>query len=243
MTRTSPRTNFHSSELIRCLAELGIAEAADHGTAFAERLGQWIHFADAITLSAVHGEGIASSPSMPARAGSHAAACAAAVAEFSRIQDTLFNSITNSCSPASGKSGRSHISLPAPEAEAPQSAAAAYAPYRRFYEAHQRDMDASIQPLRVNVRGAAAKASSRLRKLAELDALFEKILREREMKLLAKVPQLLKARFEQLLKEHQEVDAWLPRFCNDMRMLLLAEMELRLQPALGLIEAFKQDTQ
>lgn len=259
MTRTPPRTNFHSSELIRCLADLGIADAPDHGAAFAERLGQWIHFADAITLSAVHGEGIASSPKP--QAGAHAAACAAAVTEFGRIQDYLFKSITTSCSPGSGKPGKTHLSLPSPEPETvpSQSPAAAYTPYRRFYEAHQRDMDSSIQPLRVNVRSAVAKCSPRLRKLAELDALFEKILRERETKLLSKVPLLLKARFEQLFKEHQQAhadtgeagnpagrtraDAWLARFCNDMQMLLLAEMELRLQPAMGLIEAFKQDTQ
>jgi hypothetical protein len=112
--------------------------------------------------------------------------------------------------------------------------------------------------LRVNVREALAKASPRLKKLADLDATLEKILRDRESKLLSKVPVLLKKRFEQLFKAHQQtlVDAqqadnpagwteaggWLARFCNDMQMLLLAEMELRLQPTMGLIEAFKQDT-
>ena len=261
MTRTSPRTNFHSSELIRCLSDLSLAEAADHGTAFAEKLGQWIHFADAITLSAVHGEGVAVSPGQARPpSGAHGAACNAAVAEFDRIQGFLVNSITKSCSPdPASPAKKTHISLPLPEPEPPQSIAAAYAPYRRFYEAHHRDMESSIQPLRVNLRGAVAKASPRLRKLAELDALFEKILRERETKLLSKVPLLLKARFEQLFKEHQQTladtgqaddpagwiqpDARLARFCSDMQMLLLAEMELRLQPAMGLIEAFRQDTQ
>ena len=141
--------------------------------------------------------------------------------------------------------------------------AAAYAPYRRFYEAHQRDMDLSVQALRINVREALAKASPRLRKLADLDAALEKILRDRESKLLSKVPVLLKKRFENLFKEHQQklVDTqqadnpagwmqaggWLARYCNDMQMLLLAEVELRLQPTVGLIEACneetKQDTQ
>jgi hypothetical protein len=111
----------------------------------------------------------------------------------------------------------------------------------------------SIQPLRVNVREALAKTSPKLRKLAELDATFEKILREREIKMLAKVPVLLKKRFEQLFKEHQQkladsgqadnpsgwvqAGGWLARFCSDMQMLLLAEAELRLQPVMGLIEA------
>lgn len=253
MTRVLPRTNFHSSKLIRHLADLAIADAADPGHAFAEQLGQWVHFADAITLSAVHNDGMASLPAMPPE--TQAVARAAAGAEFDRIQAFLVNSIMKSCSP---NPGRIHIKLPEPLLELPLDLAAAYAPYRRFYEAHQRDMELSIQPLRVNVREAVAKSSPRLRKLAELDAALEKVLRDRESKLLSKVPVLLKKRFEQLFKEHQQTLAdtrqadnpsawtqaggWLARFCNDMQMLLLAEVELRLQPAMGLIEAFKQDT-
>ena len=254
MTRVLPRTNFHSSKLIRCLADLALVDAGDPGTAFAEKLGLWIHFSDAITLSSVHNDSIASPPKRPLEA--QLAARDAAGAEFDRIQAFLVNSVTKSCSPNSGKT---HITLPAPAFELPMNLTAAYAPYRRFYEAHQRDMELSIQPLRTNVREALAKASPRLRKLADLDMVFEKILRDRESKLLSKVPVLLKKRFEQLFKEHQQkladtqqadnpaawsqAGGWLARFCNDMQMLLLAEVELRLQPAMGLLEAFKQDTQ
>jgi hypothetical protein len=235
-----------------------MAEAADPGNAFAEQLGLWIHFADAITLSAVHNDSMASPPKI--EQGEQAAARAVAAGEFDRIQALLMNSIRKSCSPNSGKT---HISLPTPKLELPMDLASAYSPYRRFYEAHQRDMELSIRPLRFNVREAVAKVSPRLRKLADLDAALEKILRDRERQLLAKVPVLLRRHFEQLFKEHQQklVDtqqadnpvgwmqagAWLARFCNDMQMLLLAEMELRLQPTMGLIEACnkenKQDTQ
>ena len=254
MTRVIPRTNFHSSRFIRCLADLAMVDAADPGNAFAETLGQWIHFADAITLSAVHNDGIANQPTMQPEA--HAAVHTAAVAEFERTQTFLVNSITKSCAP---NPGRTHIKLPAPILELPLDLAAAYAPYRRFYETHQRDMELSIQPLRTNTREALAKASPRLRKLAELDAALEKILRDRERQLLSKVPVQLRKRFDQLFKEHQQkladtqqadnparwtqAGGWLARFCSDMQMLLLAEVELRLQPAMGLIEAFKQDKQ
>jgi hypothetical protein len=253
MTRALPRANFHSSKLIRCLADLAIVDAVEPGNAFAEKLGLWIHFTDAITLSAVHNDSIAS-PSKILPEAQFVARVAAGV-ELDRIQAGLINSIMKSCSPNSGKT---HIQLPTPKLELPMDFATAYAPYRRFYEAHQRDMEFCIQPLRVNVREALAKASPRLKKLADLDATLEKILRDRESKLLSKVPVLLKKRFEQLFKAHQQtlVDAqqadnpagwteaggWLARFCNDMQMLLLAEMELRLQPTMGLIEAFKQDT-
>jgi hypothetical protein len=231
-----------------------MVDAVDPGNAFAEQLGQWIHFADAITLSAVHSEGIASSPTMPPNA--QFAGRTAISAEFDRIQAGMVNSIIKSCSP---NAGRTHITLPAAEFDLPMNIGTAYAPYRRFYEAQQRDMELSIQPLRVNVRHALAKASPQLRKLADLDAAMEKMLRERESKLLAKVPVLLKKRFELLFKEHekklaaaQQADnpvtwmkagGWLARFCKDMQTLLLAELDLRLQPTMGLIEALTQDTQ
>lgn len=243
MTRNLTRTNFHSSKLIRCLADLAIVDAVYPDNAFAEKLGHWVHFADAIALSAVHSGSIASLAKKPSEAH------AAAGAEFERVQGLLTNSVMKSFSP---NSGRALIELPSPDFALPINLNAAYAPYRRFYEAHQRDMELIIQPLRFNLREAVAKASPRLKKLAELDETFEKILRDREGKLLAKVPMLLKKRFEQLFKEHQQTDnpaawtkagGWLARFYQDMHMLLLAELELRLQPAMGLLEAFKQDTQ
>ena len=236
-----------------------MVDTVDSGNAFAEKLGQWIHFADAITLSSVHSDSVASSPRKQAK-GQHegqvaAQAAAAAAVEFDRMQALLVNSITKSCSPNPGKS---HISLPAPTFALPLDPAAAYVPYRRFYEAHQRDLEMRIQPLRFNVRDALAKASPRLKKLAELDATLEKILGDREKQLLSKVPVLLAKRFGQLFKEHQhkladtgqadnpaawtQAGAWLARFCNDMQMLLLAEVELRLQPTMGLIEAFNEES-
>lgn len=252
MTRVLPRTNFHSSKLIRCLADLTIVDAVEPGAAFAEKLGLWIHFTDAITLSAVHNDGIASHSMMKSEAQSVAGAAAGTAAEheFNRIQASLTNSILKSCSPGVSKS---HIRLPIPNLELPLDIGTAYTPYRRFYDAHQHDMELTIQPLRVNVRLAVANASPTLTKLADLDAALEKILRDRERQLLSKVPVLLKKRFEYLFKAHQQVMAdtqqadnpaswpkaggWLNRFCDELQMVLLAELDLRLQPTVGLIEA------
>lgn len=250
MTRVLPRTNFHSSKLIRCLADLGVVDAVEPGNNFAEKLGLWVHFTDAIVLSAFH-DNNARPPKMTSRAQTSIVAIGV---EFDRIRLGLVNSITKSCSPNSGKS---HIKLPVPKLELPMDLGAAYAPYRRFYDAHQRDMELSIEPLRVNVREALAKALPKLNKLAELDALFEGILCDRESKLLATVPGLLKKRFEHLFKAHQQIlmdtqqadnpalwtqtGAWLARFGNELQMLLLAELEFRLQPTLGLIEAFNNE--
>jgi len=248
MTRVPPQTNFHSSQLIRSLAELDLLEGLEPATDFAEELGQWMHFTDAIALSSVlesgTGKMAAQSPAQREAIG------AQLLAEFERTRASMVNSITKSCSSSGGKT---HIKLPLP-----LDLDISYLPYRQFYEAHQRDMELSAEPLRVNLRAALAKTSPELRKLAELDAVMEKILRERESHLLARVPLLLKKRFDALHAAHLEqlatsgqadnaaawmqAGGWLARFCQHLQTLLLAEAELRLQPSAGLLEALNQQT-
>lgn len=246
MTRVLPRTNFHSSQLIRCLAELDLLEGAEPTSDFAEELGQWMHFTDAITLSSVLESGMAKmsaqSPVLREATG------ARLLAQFERTRAFMVNAITKSCAPTGGNT---HNKLPLL-----LDLEVSYAPYRRFYEAHQRDMDLSVEPLRVNLRDALAKASPRLRKLAELDVVMDKFLRKREDQLLARVPVLLQKRFDAQYTAYQaqlaasgqpdnpaawmHPDGWLARFCQNLQTLLLAEAELRLQPSAGLLEAFNQ---
>ena len=245
MTRALPRTNFHSSQLIRCLAELDLVEGIEPTGDFAEELGQWLHFTDAIALSSVHESGMAKvAPQSPQL---REATRARQGAEFERIRAFMVNSITKSCLPTGGNTP---IKLPLPDPEI------SYAPYRRFFETHQRDMELSVNPLRVNLRAALANATPGLRKLAELDVVMEKFLRAREGQLLARVPMLLQKRFLAQYAAHQEQLAasgqpdnpaawmhpggWLARFCQNLQTLLLAEVELRLQPSAGLLEALNQ---
>jgi len=85
---------------------------------------------------------------------------------------------------------------------------------------------------------------------------MDKVLRPREGQLLARVPVLLQKRFLALYGAHQEQIAassqpdspaawihpggWLSCFCQNLHTVLLAEVELRLQPSAGLLEAFHQ---
>ena len=248
MTRVLPRTNFYSSNLIRCLADLRIVDSVESESLFAEKLGLWIHFADAITLSAVHNEN--TTPLSTISSQLQVTLSAAVEGEFNRLQTELTNSIMSSCSP---RAKQSPIQLPIPVLELPLDLAAAYAPYRWFYDAHQRDMELRIVPLRLHVRKALEKVSPTLKKLADLDAALEGILHERESKLLSKIPVLLKKHFETLFKTTQQrhlsigqpdnlaqwvqSNGWLDQFYSDMQTLLLSELELRLQPVMGLIEA------
>lgn len=256
MTQAVPRTNFNSSRLIRLLADLSLVDAAESKLDFAERLSQWLDLSDAITLHAVQNAGAASSSAAPSCGESVAAA--AVEEEFARVRTALVNSITNSCSSSIGET---RMKLPTPQAGATIDVAAAYQPayqpYRRFHLAQQASMEASIRPLRSSVRQALARASAPLRQLAALDEALDSTLSVREHQLLATVPLLLERRFEQLLKAHQpplvdtrQADSpaarpppaeWLSAFCRELQGVLLAELDLRLQPTVGLIEALRNE--
>ena len=252
MTRVPTRTHFFSSRLIRILSDLAILEAVEPSAGFSEQLGLWVDYSDAIALSTALNAG---SPCPPdTRAAAPSVAGDAAGQALARLRSRLENSITQ-CEPT--PPGMSLVAWPSPDFELPLKVATAYEPYRRYYAACQRQMDADIRPLRVSVREALAKTSPPLRQLAALDAALDKVLYDRESQLLSTVPLLLRKRFEDLLKAHrqslldtQQVDkpedwmqqgGWLARFCHELQTVLLAELDVRLQPTVGLIEALHNE--
>jgi hypothetical protein len=158
-------------------------------------------------------------------------------------------------------SGLTRIDMPPAELDNPIEPKTAFEPYRRFYTAHQRQMETSLQTLRSQVRGQLSKGVPSLQKLATLDAAFESILSEREALLLGKVVKLQEKRFTQALKKHTQqlsqlqaeataegAEAssatavsplpWLLPLRQAMSTALLAELDTRMQPVLGLVEAF-----
>lgn len=249
MTRALTRANFHRSRFIRVLADLSLVDGVEPGMAFAEKLGPWLNLNDAITLCAVLN---ASQPAAPS--GAESVARSGLGEELARMRAGLLSSI-NASAPKLGSSG---VDFPMSKQGQPVEVATDYEPYRRYYLARQRDMDSSVRALRSRARELLAQASPALRQLAALDATFDAILGERESKLLATAPLLLERRFEQLRKAHQQslaetrqadepaswmkTGAWLARFRQELQTVLLAELDLRLQPTLGLIEAFNHET-
>ena len=237
---------------MRALADLEVAGAAAAGSGFAEKLGLWVSFTDAIALSSVHNQ--APAGALAATPPSRLAHGTDISDDVERVRANLVNLITRRGALAGGKTT---ITLPEPPDTSPVGAAA-FEPYRRFYSAHQREMEASLGPLRARVRAVLAQKTPALRQLAALDASLDIILCERESKLLGKVASLLQKRFMYLLRAHQQtlVDAgqtdkpelwtkpgaWLARFCHELQTVLLAELDLRLQPTLGLLEAYKNET-
>ena len=140
--------------------------------------------------------------------------------------------------------------------------AATFAHHHQRYLDQQRRMALRVDALRVQLRQALTQASGPLAQLAMLDAVMDRALGAREQKLLAGVPQFLEKRFEQLRLQHlpesrtptaSEPDSavpaqakppptstpaiWLRLFAQDMEATLRAELDVRLQPVLGLLDA------
>jgi hypothetical protein len=250
MAQALPRTSFTRSGLVRALADLAAEDVPASRQSFAERVGQWLDFKDALPLYSVLNAGT-STASAPRPA---TPADAALREEFARVRAVLAESIV-----ANGvfTPGKARIELPTPAPNACAESAAEFSPYRRYYLAHQRDMTASITSLRANVRAALSRHSPALERLAALDAVLDQALSTRERTLLSTVSSLLAKRFEHLYAAHQaaraeaqteddparwmEPGGWLALFCREMQAVLLAELDTRLQPVAGLIEALHNE--
>lgn len=171
--------------------------------------------------------------------------------ELVRARMALVNSITGE------DGGKARIKPPQPTPGTPAEVLADFTAYRRYVMAQQRNMAACIGPLRVRAREALTACSSRLKQLAELDAALEQALGDRESDLLATVPVLLEKRFEKLRQTQQAAliesgkadnpeqwmlpGGWLTLFRQDLQDVLLAELDLRLQPVVGLVEAHSNE--
>lgn len=259
MTRALPRTHFNSSRLTRFLTENAMIDAAPVTDDVGQKLGDWLNFRQAIALHGVlnpEPQPAAQQPAHLQRVGVMTPEALTRHVDKVRVQ--LEQSIAQG---APSGSGLARIDMPPAELDEPVEPKTAYEAYRRFYAAHQRQMEVSIQTLRSQVRGQLNKSTPRLQQLATLDAAFENILSEREAVLLGKVAKMLEKRFAQALKHHlkKQADAlaegsdaasattvgpmaWLLPLRQALRTALLAELDTRLQPVLGLLEAFNQHT-
>ena len=146
--------------------------------------------------------------------------------------------------------------LPPPAPGADLAKDAAWSTYLQRHLELQRKMDRLIDPLREHVRQALGRTSTRLRQLAAMDVVLAQTLAARQERLLPTLPALLQRRYEDLRAQHRQAllasgaeddpaqwraeGAWLHRFEQDWRQALMAEVDLRLEPVLGLVEALAQ---
>lgn len=224
----------HRSTLVRQLAAWQPvpdgAEAPRQDVA--ERLGQWLNVADAIALRALH-QALPAVKQRPRAQGVAVQAPGELQAELQRVRQALERAIT-----------RHDADLTEHE----------FAPVHQHVLDLQRHMEMRIDALRDHVRQTLAMASPQLAQLAALDASLQHLLGGREQHLLSTVPSFLKARFARVRKSAEKAaetaddpgepaataKAIAPTLTADLHALLRAELDLRLQPVHGMIEAYLQ---
>jgi hypothetical protein len=227
---------FASARLVRLLAPWTPVEPPPGGLDFAERLALWVNAFDAISLQSAHQavRTLGTQAQPPAATGGRVRDWAAAV-ERTRA------AIASSVARAAADAGEFAAVEPT------------YAPFRQRHAELQRQMEQMTGALRDHVRHGLGRASRELRQLAALDAALEPVLARQQQLLLPATADLLARRFEQLRGAHRQVvettgqpdeprrwrepGGWLHTFIEDWRQALLAELDLRLQPVAGLLEA------
>lgn len=208
MVQVSRPTGFNGSALVRLLSGLTELDVRESGQGFADRLSQWLGWTDAIALSAAMSGDPKASLPTPRLAAGTQAG------QSARVKAAAVAAIAEDARAA-------RMELPGD-----------FAPFRRRYAARQQAMATSIGPLRERLREALAAGSPGMARLAAIDAVMEQALAGREHRLLATVPALLEKHFKRLPQADQET------FGKTLQSVLLAELDIRMQPVEGLVAAF-----
>lgn len=204
------RTHFSGAALVRLLERW--AERGPEGEAtapVAERLAQWLAWTDAVALS--------SALNAPAAVvGSSLVRTAAEERECARVRQALTRSLSEPI-----------------DAQVNDD----FAMFRRHCARKQKTMEAAVGALRERLRAALAATGSDGARLAALDQVMDQALDARLQHLTSGLPGWLERRFEQARQAHPE--HWLPGFCDDVQRVLHAELDLRMQPVEGLLDALR----
>ncbi|MFN3437602.1 MAG: DUF3348 family protein [Acidovorax sp.] len=219
-------------------------------TDVAEQMAQWLSTVDAVKLSrALH-----AIETLPGEAGSlvsnQGVDLPALDHLFEKTRADLNALVTAKVlapKPARARADNTPVQAPDPQVEAH------YAAHGQRYLDLQKQMDTRLLALRVQVRHALAQGCLGLRQLAVLDAVMEQMLGPREQRLWASLAAHLERRLAHRHHKHLEVlensgvadeplrwaqpGGWLWAFEQDLQALLIAELQVRLLPISGLLDA------
>ena len=244
LARDPRRTPLTGSSFVRTVAALDEPQAPAAPDAFAQRLAHWFDWTHAFSLSAALGDA-ADRTGVPGFGG--LAALAADERELARVRAALQKTIADA--PTGGPEPR-RLGRPLAGTVAPTEMPVDFATYRQRYTKCQLAMETQVVPLRRRLRSSLADRSPALAKLAELDTVMEQVVGAQERALLATLGARLEPCFDALrgvpddapIGTPSQPGPWLDRFRLEMRNLLLAELDLRLQPVEGLLEACRKST-
>lgn len=241
---------LNSSSLVVLLQQWTQKACAPSTQDVAEHLSQWLGPVDAVRLGgALHSieSGLRKGPGQALDVVAMEAACQAARTEVTQ----LITAPPAPARPVRGRADNTPVEEPDPEVQVD------FALHAARYLALQKQMETRLAALRARMRQWLSKEGGPLLQLAALDAVMEQMLGAREQRLWASLPGHLEKRMAQRLQAHQrallassqddeprrwrQAGGWLWAFDQDMQALLLAEMQVRLQPITGLLEAARNE--
>lgn len=253
--------------LVHLLSGLSETKLSHSKHNLAERLGHLIGLSGSVTLARALQELPQSADKSPLDGGDNLQAMVLAkreriirkiTASFAHENIGLSSLGVEGSTPSKTSSSAGVVTqtkVPSADASIREQALQTFEPYRRFYVAQQLEMAVAIQALRTEVRSNLAKVSMELNQLVELDKVLEHSLAAYNRNSFNVTLKVLERHFKSLLQSHLKLkpengslqdwlkpDAWLDIFYQDMRELLLAEFDVRLQPVLGLLEALNENT-
>ena len=246
------RHPLNRSGLLALLEQWALAENEHAPCDAAAQWSQWLSPIDAIRLnSALSAIERASFPAVPGVRGRD---CTALEALFEKAMSETIGMMVGKSAPSKPPRGRADS---APTGDPAPAEPVDFGVHGQRYLALQKQMSVRLGALRAQMRERLSGASPALQQLAALDAAMEQVVSAHEQRLWASLPLWLEKRHAQLRKAHaqlpdadgtadarlavQQPGGWLFTFEQDMRALLLAEMQARLQPHRGLLEAARND--
>lgn len=220
----SPRNTpaaLNASRLVRVVAELSLPGKPLSHERFIERLGRFLNMADSIHLA----------DALRTRETREVSGIAG---DFAGIVERFLAARGERVAEILDSFCGDQPRIPLPQSEPDQSVIGAEAA-RRFYIAHQRRFELLLKPLHQQVRDGVAGLSPALARLAELDAMMEQTVTAQARRQLMQLPGIVGERLANAAPSANG-DA-LEQFYREVERLLLAELDVRLLPTLGLIEA------
>jgi hypothetical protein len=253
-------SSLNNSRLVRLLSDLNVSGIKTSYANFAEKFGQMFHFSSAVTLSRAleNDSGIGFKPA-EIQGSEVRDVFFSGQAELVRfIAAGFVPSSRHSDDPLPAPASLHAYYEMTGVFSAKQKGKAkkqetAYEPYRKFYTNRQSGIDIKVQHLRSEIRELISGFSPALAQLARIDKALFTSLSDASSETFAVIPKFLEKHFIHLFHAHRpglpenpgvkdleqwmKPGGWIFVFCSAMQELLLAELEVRLQPVVGMIES------
>jgi hypothetical protein len=264
-----PRPGLNPSALVGLLAELALHDHPPQPPCFVQGLSAWLDWKVAIPLSAaLQRQPLTRETAVPPGCAQTVAGAEAEFMQVRQVLElAIADAVGEALAEAQTEPAAQRREGAVAGAERSMHTTAfgtSFAPFRRCFFSLQQAMERAVGPLRTQLRKLVQHhGGPEGARLAALDGAWADALAAREQALLAQLPLLLDKHFTRLRQQAVAIGgpasasasvinaspddlapggtppAWLARFSHDMHRLLQAELDLRLQPAQGLLDTLR----